>query len=111
MAQICGQFTGKITQIVTPDGHFFHQVEYLHCLPIGDGLDKAPERGGADQSQGGRDVLLGDLISAEGDYLIERRLRVPQAASAGPSYLAQGGVAYFHSLACGYLAQPLKYFF
>jgi len=51
------------------------------------------------------------LIPAEGDYLIEGRLRVAQAARAGAGYLTQRGVAYFHSLACGYLAQPLKYFF
>src|SRR5262252_1999245 len=111
VTQICGQFACKITQIVTSDEHFFHQVEYLRSLLIGDGFDEASESGDADQPEGRCDVVLGDLIPAEGDHLIERRLRVAQAACAGASDLTQPGVAYFHTLAVGYLAQPPEYFF
>src|SRR5215510_13180982 len=111
VAQICCQFAGKITQIVTSDEHLFHQVEYLRSLLIGDGLDEASESGGADQSQSRCDILLGDLIPAKSDHLIERRLRVAQAARACASHLTQRGVAYFHPLAGCYLAQSPEYFF
>src|SRR5262245_19136491 len=111
VAQICGQFAGKITQVVTSDEHLFHQVEYLRSLLIGDGFDEASESRGADQPQSRRDVVLGDLIPAEGDHLIERRLRVAQTACARASHLTQRGVAYFHALAVGHLAQPPEYFF
>src|SRR5262245_37987401 len=111
MAQICGQFAGKIAQVITPDGYLFDEVEYLRHLSFGDGFDESAERSGADQSQRGCDILFRDLIPAEGDYLIECRLRVAQTAGAGASYFTQRGVTYFYFLAGCYFTQPLKYFF
>src|SRR5215813_2980109 len=101
MAQVCGQLPGKISQIVTTNEYLFHQVEYFRGLLVGDSLGETSERAGADQTQRGGNILLGDLVFAECDHLIEGRLRVTQAARAGASYFAERGVAYFHTFAGG----------
>ncbi len=108
MAKAGHQFTREVPRIITTRKDLFDQLQQRSALLVGYRFGKPRERRRADEPERAGHVIFADLVAAEGDHLVEGRLRVAQTPRAGPRNLAQRAVADRHTLRRGDLPEPVE---